>query len=65
MRLPANWPTRRAHAPAASLPSTSLHQKVDWAERETIRRALEASGGVKKDAAALMAAQPLESEPVA
>ena len=27
---------------------------MDWAERETIRRALEASGGVKKDAAALM-----------
>jgi DNA-binding NtrC family response regulator len=43
-----------AHAPAASLPSTALHQNVDWAERETIRRALEASAGVKKDAAALM-----------
>jgi DNA-binding NtrC family response regulator len=41
-------------APAASLPSMALHQNVDWAERETIRRALEASGGVKKDAAALM-----------
>ena len=33
------------------LPSTDLHQNVDWAERETIRRALEASGGVKKAAA--------------
>jgi DNA-binding NtrC family response regulator len=43
-----------ASAPGASLPSASLHQNVDWAERETIRRALEASGGVKKDAAALM-----------
>ncbi len=43
-----------ATAPAASLPSLALHQNVDWAERETIRRALEASGGVKKDAAALM-----------
>ncbi len=43
-----------AATPPASLPSTSLHQNVDWAERETIRRALEASGGVKKDAAALM-----------
>ena len=43
-----------ATAPAASLPSTALHQNVEWAERETIRRALEASGGVKKDAAAAM-----------
>ena len=43
-----------ASAPGASLPSAALHQNVDWAERETIRRALEASGGVKKDAAALM-----------
>jgi two-component system, NtrC family, response regulator AtoC len=43
-----------ASAPGSSLPSASLHQNVDWAERETIRRALEASGGVKKDAAALM-----------
>ena len=39
---------------ASSLPSMALHQNVDWAERETIRRALEASGGVKKDAASLM-----------
>jgi DNA-binding NtrC family response regulator len=39
---------------ATSLPSAALHQNVDWAERETIRRALEASGGVKKDAAAAM-----------
>ena len=43
-----------AATPAASLPSLALHQNVDWAERETIRRALEASKGVKKDAAALM-----------
>jgi DNA-binding NtrC family response regulator len=43
-----------ASAPGASLPSAALHQNVEWAERETIRRALEASGGVKKDAAALM-----------
>ncbi|HEX9709988.1 MAG TPA: helix-turn-helix domain-containing protein, partial [Candidatus Thermoplasmatota archaeon] len=41
-------------APAPSLPSAALHQNVEWAERETIRRALEASGGVKTDAAALM-----------
>jgi DNA-binding NtrC family response regulator len=43
-----------AAAPGASLPSAALHQNVEWAERETIRRALEASGGVKKDAAAAM-----------
>ena len=36
------------------LPSTDLHQNQEWVERETIRRALEASGGVKKDAAALI-----------
>ena len=29
-------------------------QNVEWAERETIRRALERSRGVKKDAAELM-----------
>ena len=45
-------PRRRARGPG--LPSTRLHQNLEWVERETIRRALEASGGVKKDAAALM-----------
>jgi transcriptional regulator with PAS, ATPase and Fis domain len=45
----------RAAAPAApGLPSLRLHQNLEWVERETIRRALEASGGVKKDAAELM-----------
>ena len=43
-----------AASPASSLPSMALHQNVEWAERETIRRALETAGGVKKDAAALM-----------
>lgn len=39
-------------APAwGGLPSTDLHQNVEWAERETIRRALDASSGVKKAAA--------------
>jgi DNA-binding NtrC family response regulator len=37
--------------PAPGLPSLNLHQNVEWVERETIRRALERSGGVKKDAA--------------
>ncbi len=36
------------------LPSSDLHRNQEWVERETIRRALEASGGVKKDAAALI-----------
>ena len=31
-----------------------LHQNVEWAERETIRRALEQARGVKKDAAESM-----------
>ena len=43
-----------ATAPAAGLPSLSLRQNLDWAERETVRRALDSSGGVKKDAAEAM-----------
>jgi DNA-binding NtrC family response regulator len=41
-------------APASGLPSTRLHQNLEWVERETIRRALDQAGGVKKDAAELM-----------
>jgi DNA-binding NtrC family response regulator len=40
--------------PATGLPSLRLHQNLEWVERETIRRALEQAGGVKKDAAELM-----------
>jgi two-component system, NtrC family, response regulator AtoC len=40
--------------PASGLPSPRLHQNIEWVERETIRRALQQSGGVKKDAAELM-----------
>jgi DNA-binding NtrC family response regulator len=36
------------------LPSLSLKRNLEWAERETVRRALEASSGVKKDAAEAM-----------
>jgi DNA-binding NtrC family response regulator len=36
------------------LPSARLHENVEWAERESIRRALEQAGGVKKDAAAIL-----------
>jgi DNA-binding NtrC family response regulator len=39
---------------SASLPSLKLHQNIEWVERETIRRALEAASGVKKEAAELM-----------
>jgi DNA-binding NtrC family response regulator len=37
-----------------SLPSLRLRQNIEWVERETIRRALDSSRGVKKDAAELM-----------
>ena len=33
------------------LPSLNLHQNLEWVERETVRRALKAAGGVKKAAA--------------
>jgi two-component system, NtrC family, response regulator AtoC len=41
-------------SPSSGLPSPRLHQNIEWVERETIRRALQQSGGVKKDAAELM-----------
>jgi transcriptional regulator with GAF, ATPase, and Fis domain len=37
-----------------ALPSLRLHQNLEWAERETVRRALDQSRGIKKDAAELM-----------
>jgi two-component system response regulator AtoC len=40
--------------PAPGLPSLRLHQNLEWVERETIRRALDQAGGVKKEAAELM-----------
>ena len=40
--------------PTSGLPSLRLHQNLEWVERETIRRALEQSAGVKKDAAEAM-----------
>jgi DNA-binding NtrC family response regulator len=39
---------------ASGPPSLRLHQNIEWVERETIRRALDQSAGVKKDAAELM-----------
>jgi two-component system NtrC family response regulator len=43
-----------AAPPAADLPSLKLHENVEWAERESVRRALKAAGDVKKDAADLL-----------
>jgi len=40
--------------PPGGLPSLKLRQNIEWVERETIRRAIESAGGVKKDAAELM-----------
>jgi DNA-binding NtrC family response regulator len=40
--------------PPAGLPGMNLRQNLDWTERETVRRALESAGGVKKDAAETM-----------
>ena len=39
---------------SSGLPSLRLRQNIEWVEKETIRRALENSKGVKKDAAELM-----------
>jgi DNA-binding NtrC family response regulator len=41
-------------APSNTLPSLKLRTNIEWVEQETIRRALENAGGVKKDAADLM-----------
>jgi two-component system, NtrC family, response regulator AtoC len=43
-----------APSQGTGLPSLKLRQNIEWVERETIRRALESGGGVKKDAAELM-----------
>jgi DNA-binding NtrC family response regulator len=49
------WLMGAVSSPATSgLPSLGLHQNLEWAEIETIKRALDRSGGVKKDAAELM-----------
>jgi DNA-binding NtrC family response regulator len=47
--IPGNVPPQ-----AAGLPSLKLRQNVEWVEHETVRRALEAARGVKKDAAEMM-----------
>jgi DNA-binding NtrC family response regulator len=44
----------RAGSEAAGLPSLRLHDNLEWAERESVRRALDRCDGVKKDAAGLL-----------
>jgi DNA-binding NtrC family response regulator len=41
-------------AASLGLPSVRLHANVEWAEQESVRRALRQAGGVKKDAAELL-----------
>jgi DNA-binding NtrC family response regulator len=41
----------RGGADSSPLPSERIHANVEWAERESVKRALERAGGVKKDAA--------------
>ncbi len=49
------WLMSATATPAtAAVPSLKLHQNLEWAERETMRRALEQARGVKKEAAELM-----------
>ena len=43
-----------AASPPNNLPSLKLRPNIEWIEQETIRRALDSAGGVKKDAADLM-----------
>jgi transcriptional regulator with PAS, ATPase and Fis domain len=50
----ALWVMGATAPPAPGLPSLRLHANLEWAEKETIRRALEQANGVKKDAAELM-----------
>jgi DNA-binding NtrC family response regulator len=40
--------------PSGGLPSVRLHENVEWAEQESVRRALHQASGVKKDAAELL-----------
>jgi DNA-binding NtrC family response regulator len=54
IRAPAVIMLGATGAPPAGLPGMNLRQNLDWTERETVRRALDSAGGVKKDAAEAM-----------
>jgi DNA-binding NtrC family response regulator len=41
-------------SPAVGLPSLKLHSNIEWAERESVRLALQRTQSVKKEAAALL-----------
>jgi len=41
-------------APTSGLPSLRLHPNIEWAERESVRLAVQQAQGVKKEAAALL-----------
>jgi transcriptional regulator with GAF, ATPase, and Fis domain len=43
---------------AITLPSSRLRENLEWAEEETLRRALKTANGKKKTAAALMGISP-------
>jgi DNA-binding NtrC family response regulator len=43
-----------ASAAVSGLPSQKLHANVEWAERESVRRALRQAAGIKKDAAEIL-----------
>ena len=43
-----------ASGQSSTLPSLKLRTNIEWIEQETIRRALDSAGGIKKDAADLM-----------
>ena len=43
-----------ASPPPDGIPGLDLHRNIDWVERETVKRALGRSSGVKKEAAELM-----------
>jgi transcriptional regulator with GAF, ATPase, and Fis domain len=43
-----------AGAAPGGLPSSRLHENVEWAEQESVRRALKQARGVKKDAAEIL-----------
>ena len=47
-----NDSTRKIAGP--SLPSARLRENVEWAEKESVRRALAQARGVKKDAAEIL-----------